>query len=110
MKISIFGSSSTGLLVRLIAAHIFGTLFAYIVYARFTQLGDRYESNDIATYLETTGNEGLTSTIFTLTVYSNVGSVLPNFLSPMLLSIFILIMQDQVPLERIRKVLLIIMI
>ena len=92
MKISIFGSSSTGLLVRLIAAHIFGTLFAYTVYTRFTQLGDRYESNDLATYLEKIGGgEGLTSTIFTLAVYTNLGSVLPNFLSPMLLSIFIAI-------------------
>tara|TARA_Y100000766_G_scaffold1588_1_gene1251 strand:- start:108 stop:1268 length:1161 start_codon:yes stop_codon:yes gene_type:complete len=91
VKISIFGSSSTGLLVRLIAAHTFGTLFAYTVYARFTQLGDRYESNDIATYLEMRDGEGLTSTIFTLTVYSNVGSVLPSFLSPMLLGIFIAI-------------------
>ena len=88
---SFFGSFSIGLLVRLITVHIFGTLFAYIVYTRFTQLGDRYESNDIATYLEATGGEGLTSTVFTLTVYSYLGSVLPGFLSPMLLSILIAI-------------------
>lgn len=91
MKISFSGSSSIGLLVRLIAAHIFGTLFAYIVYVRFTQLGDRYESNEISTYLDMTDAEGFTSTVFTLYVYTYVGSVLPGFLSPMLLSVFVAI-------------------
>lgn len=91
MKISFSGSSSISLLVRLISAHIFGTLFAYIVYVRFTQLGDRYESNNIARLLEATDGEGFTSTVFTLYVYTYMGLVLPGFLSAMLLSVFVAI-------------------
>ena len=34
MRVSIFGSSSIGLLGRLVFVHVFGTLFAYTVYIR----------------------------------------------------------------------------
>lgn len=39
MKFSISGTSSDGLLVRLIVAHALGTIFAYKVYVKFTALG-----------------------------------------------------------------------
>ena len=61
MKISIFGNSSLGLLSRLVAAHIFGTLFAYLVYARFTQLGDVYDPEFYEVFAE--GIDSLTSTL-----------------------------------------------
>ena len=57
MKISIYGTSSLGLLTRLVFAHVFGTLFAYLVYIRFTQLGDRYEqAGGLAEYLSYASN------------------------------------------------------
>ena len=92
MKISIYGTSSLGLLTRLVFAHVFGTLFAYLVYTRFTQLGDRYEhAGGLAEYLSYASREELTSTLFTFTVYHNLGLILPGFLAPMVLGVFIAI-------------------
>ena len=65
MRISIFGTSSLGLLARLVVVHVFGTLFAYLVYQRFTQLGDGYDPADYAAYAAGKGGESLTSTLFT---------------------------------------------
>ena len=87
MKISIFGNSSLGLLVRLVAVHVFGTLFAYLVYKRFTQLGDIYNPELYETYAS--GREDFTSTLFTWFVYAKLGSVFPGFLAPMVIGILI---------------------
>ena len=89
MKISIFGNSSLGLLTRLVAAHIFGTLFAYLVYARFTQLGDVYDPKAFEAFAE--GIDSLTSTLFTFGFYHALGPFLPGFLAPMVVGIFIAI-------------------
>ena len=89
MKISIFGTSSLGLLVRLVAVHVFGTLFAYLVYKRFTQLGDIYNPELYETYAS--GREDITSTLFTWFVYAKLGSVFPGFLAPMVIGILIAI-------------------
>ena len=89
MKISIFGNSSLGLLSRLVAAHIFGTLFAYLVYARFTQLGDVYDPEFYEVFAE--GIDSLTSTLFTYGFYHALGPFLPGFLAPMAVGIFIAI-------------------
>ena len=88
MKISIFGISSLGLLTRLMAAHVFGTLFAHTVYVRFTQLGDRYLPESYEEYVEGYG-EDFTSTLFTYGVYNTLGSIFPGFLAPMVLGILI---------------------
>ncbi len=90
MKISIFGSSSVGLLIRLVAVHVFGTLFAYTVYVRFTQLGDIYSPEYYETFVESYGTD-FTSTLFTYGVYSTLGAVFPGFLAPMVLGILIAI-------------------
>ena len=89
MKISIFGTSSLGLLARLVVVHGYGTLFAYLVYKRFTQLGDVYDPASYAAYAAGKGGESLSSTLFTFFVYSKLGSVFPGFLAPMVLGILI---------------------
>jgi hypothetical protein len=89
MKISIISIPSRGLLVRLVAAHIFGTLFAYLIYARFTQLGDGYNPANYQAY--TAIHEGLTSTLLTYGVYAALGAVFPGFLAPMVLGIVVAI-------------------
>lgn len=90
MRVSIFGSSSIGLLGRLVFVHVFGTLFAYTVYIRFTQLGDRYLPEFYEEYLMENGTD-LTSTLFTFFIYNRLGSVLPGFLSPMFIGVLIAI-------------------
>jgi hypothetical protein len=90
MKISIFGTTSIGLLTRLVAAHIFGTLFAYNVYIRFTQLGDRYLPAFYEEFLLETG-ERFSSTLLTFFVYAKLGAVFPGFLAPMVIGILIAI-------------------
>ncbi len=89
MKISIFGSSSIGLLNRLVAIHVFGTLLAYLVYVRFAQLGDGYGAEYYEIYASKT--EGLNATLFTFFVYAKLESVLPGFLAPMAIGILIAI-------------------
>ena len=89
VKLSIFGSSSIGLLNRLVAIHVFGTLLAYLVYVRFAQLGDGYGPEYYEIYANKT--EGLTSTLLTFFVYAKLGSVLPGFLAPMAIGILIAI-------------------
>ena len=82
MKISV----SKGLLIQLMAAHVFGTLFAYTVYNKFTQLGDGY----LPEYFPGLGEE-LTSTLLTHGTYAIVGAVLPSFLAPMALGLVVAI-------------------
>lgn len=89
MKISIFGTSSLGLLARLVVVHVFGTLFAYLVYKRFTQLGDIYDPAAYEAYAA--NREELSSTLFTYFVYSKLGSIFPGFLAPMVVGILIAI-------------------
>ena len=70
MKKFIFRTSSFGLLAKLIGAHVFGTLFAYIVYIRFTNLGDGYRPQDYEEFFENHG-ESFTSTLLTFSVYNS---------------------------------------
>ena len=85
MKLSISGTSSRGLLIRLVAAHVFGTLFAYLVYARFTQLGDIYNPEMYQSYQAV--HSDWTSTLLTYGVYAALGAVFPGFLAPMVLGL-----------------------
>ena len=86
MKTSIFGTSSKGLLFQLIVAHIFGTLFAYTVYNRFTQLGDGYLPGDFEGLAD-----GLTSTLLTHGTYAVLGAAFPGFMAPMALGLVVAI-------------------
>ena len=88
MKISIFGSSSIGLLSRLVAAHILGTLFAYLVYIRFTTLGDGYLPEAFAEYLAN-DNDSFSSTLVTFSVYYYLGQIFPSFLAPLIIGVII---------------------
>ena len=65
MKISIFGTTSVGLLIRLVASHIFGTLFAYTVYIRVTTLGDGYIPEFFGDYLVVDSGNGISATLVT---------------------------------------------
>ena len=83
--------SSRGLLIGLIAAHVFGTLIAYTVYIKFSSLGDGYlpESYEAVRELY----EGrFASTIFVWAIYYYVGKVFPFFLAPMFFGLIIAIL------------------
>ena len=77
-------------MAKLIGAHVFGTLFAYIVYIRFTNLGDGYRPQDYEEFFENHG-ESFTSTLLTFSVYNSLGAVFPGFLAPMVVGVLIAI-------------------
>ena len=84
----VISASSTKLLSRLIFAHVLGTLFAYLVYARFTQLGDNYLPDNFLEFYRTNyvGTE-IDSTIFTHGVYYYLGFLFPGLLAAMFLGV-----------------------
>ncbi len=77
---------SRSLLIQLITAHIFGTIFAYTVYIRIASLGDGYlpEDFDFGSF-----NGEISSTILVHGIYAYIGSILPGLLSPMALGIVV---------------------
>ena len=82
MRIFIPNKSSRALLIGLIAAHVFGTLFAYTVYANVSSLGDGYNPESYYGIKSTYENQ-FSSTVFVWGIYFFVGKVLPFFLAPM---------------------------
>jgi hypothetical protein len=91
MKISIFGSSSRGLLIRLMVAHVLGTLFAYTVYVSFTSLGDGYNPESFAGVRSAYG-DGFSSTVIVWAFYTVLGSVFTGFLAPMFLGLVVAVL------------------
>ncbi len=87
MKKFTITTSSAGLLVQLIAAHVLGTLFAYLVYANFTQLGDNYLPEHFVQFYKDHYYGEIATTIFTHGVYYLLGFVFPGFLPAMFLGI-----------------------
>ena len=86
MKLSISGTSSRGLLIGLMVAHLLGTIFAYTVYIKLSSLGDGYRPEGFEGFTDT-----LNSTLLTHGTYALVGSVLPGFLGPMALGLVVAI-------------------
>ena len=88
MKTSQLYSNTTSrhLLIRLMAAHILGTIFAYTVYINVSSLGDGYAPEDFQ------GLDGeFKSTLLVHFIYSLLGAVLPGFLAPMALGLVVAI-------------------
>ena len=89
MKKFTISTSRVVLLVQLIAAHVLGTLFAYLVYANFTQLGDNYLPEHFVQFYKNHYNGEIATTIITHGVYYLLGFVFPGFLPAMFLGILI---------------------
>jgi len=90
MKISQLYSniSSRGVLIRLIAVHILGTIFAYTVYINLSTLGDGYAPGNFRGFFY----EGaFSSTTLVHGIYFYLGAVLPGFLAPMALGVVVAI-------------------
>ena len=86
MKTLTSGTSSRGLLIGLMVAHVLGTLFAYTVYIKFSTLGDGYQVEHFAAVKDLYG-DGLSSTMLVYSIYFVLGAVLPGFLAPMFLGL-----------------------
>ena len=88
MKTSQLYSNTTSrrLLIRLMVAHILGTIIAYTVYINLSSLGDGYSAGDFQ------GFDGeFQSTLLVHFIYSLLGAVLPGFLAPMALGLVVAI-------------------
>ena len=90
MKNKLLGISKicSTLLFKLVTIHILGTVFAYEIYGKITKLGDGYQPE----YFEGFTGSIFNSTYITHAIYYSIGSVLPGFLTPMLLGIIIAIL------------------
>jgi hypothetical protein len=77
---------SRSLLIQLITAHIFGTIFAYTVYIKFS-LGDGYLPEDFKGFYGE-----MSSTLFVHGIYAFIGAILPDQLTPMALGIVIAVL------------------
>jgi hypothetical protein len=91
MKISIPDKPSRGLLIRLILAHVLGTLFAYIIYIQLSSLGDGYNPAEYENIKETYVNQ-YGSTVVVWGIYFFLGTIFPGFLAPMFLGLVVAIM------------------
>ena len=86
-------TSSRGLLIRLMAVHILGTIFAYTIYINFSSLGDGYLAEDFLGF-----NERFNSTILVHSIYAYLGAILSSpgygagFLAPMALGLVVAIL------------------
>ena len=80
-------TSSTGLLIRLVAAHLIGTIFAYTVYINLASLGDGYEPENFKGFDEEFG-----STVLVHGIYAYLGAFLSGFLAPMVLGLVVAIL------------------
>lgn len=91
MKISIFGTSSRGLLIRLMVAHVLGTLFAYTVYISFSSLGDGYNPESFESVRSAYG-DSFSSTLIVWGIYTVLGSVFTGFFAPMFLGLVVAVL------------------
>ncbi len=80
-------TSSKALLIRLMVAHLIGTIFAYTVYLKFTSLGDGYLPQNFAGF-----NGDFDRTLLVHSIYGYLGVVLPGFLVPMVLGLVVAIL------------------
>ncbi len=95
MKLSISDTSSRGLLIGLMVAHVLGTLFAYIVYIRLSSLGDGYQPGAFAAIKDVYAakpGDALSSTVLVWGIYFVLGAVLPGFIAPMALGLVVAIL------------------
>ena len=74
------GTSSSRLLIQLMAAHLIGTIFAYTVYINLSSLGDGYAPEDFGGF-----DQDFSSTVLVHSIYAFLGVFLPGFLPPLLL-------------------------
>lgn len=88
MKILLPNKASRGLLIGLMAAHVFGTLFAYIVYINFSSLGDGYHPEEFQRVRTLYGSD-FASTVLVWGIYYFVSAVLPGILAPMFLGMLV---------------------
>jgi hypothetical protein len=91
MKISILGTSSSRLLLLLVVVHVLGTLFAYLIYSKFTSLGDGFLPGSFHIVRAAYNNEW-GSTILVWGIYFFLGAVLPGFLAPMFLGLVVAVL------------------
>ena len=75
-------------MIKLMAAHLIGTIVAYTIYSKFTSLGDGYAPEDF---------RGFDVMIFHSTslvqgVYAYLSVFLPGFLAPMALGLVVAIL------------------
>lgn len=84
--------SSRGLLIGLIAAHVFGTIIAYTAYINFSSLGDGYRPEEYQNMKELYESKFFISTLFVWFIYYVIGNVLPLILAPMFLGIIVAIL------------------
>jgi hypothetical protein len=91
MKVLTINKSSQRLLVGLMAMHILGTLFAYMVYIKFSSLGDGYNPKSFEMIREAYTNK-YSSTVLVWGIYFYLGAIFPGFLAPMLLGIVVAIL------------------
>jgi len=91
MKISIPNKSSRRLLFGLILAHVLGTLFAYLVYIKFTTLGDGYSPGEYEK-IKSLYDDQFASTVVAWRIYFFLGSILPGFLAPMFLGLVVAVL------------------
>ena len=91
MKTSTSGTSSRGLLIGLMVAHVLGTLVAYTVYIKFSSLGDGYHPKDFESIRGLFDNQ-FASTVLVYGIYFVLGAVLPGFLAPMFLGLVVAIL------------------
>ena len=83
-------TTSRRLLIRLMVAHILGTIIAYTVYINLSSLGDGYAPEDFQGLLATDDGE-FQATLLVHFIYSLLGGVLPGFLAPMALGLVVAI-------------------
>lgn len=83
-------ASSRGLLIGLMAAHIFGTIVAYTVYVKLSSLGDGYAPEDFANTVAMYHGE-FVSTLLVHGIYAYIGAFFPGFLAPMALGLVVAI-------------------
>jgi hypothetical protein len=91
MKISQLYSniSSRGILIRLMAIHILGTIFAYKVYIKLSSLGDGYLPTSFSGWY----HDGVFSaTTLVLGIYHYLDVILPGVLTPMALGVVVAIL------------------
>ncbi|MDB4797224.1 hypothetical protein OAG94_01530 [bacterium] len=82
--------SSRGLLIRLIVAHILGTIIAYTVYIKLSSLGDGYTPEDFGGFYGE-----FEKTVLVHGIYAYIGAILPGFLAPMALGMVVAIITWQ---------------
>jgi hypothetical protein len=91
MKILIPNKSSRNLLIGLVVAHVLGTLFAYMIYIKFTSLGDGYDPAGFDQVKELY-KSNFASTVIVWGIYFYVGAIFPGFLAPMVLGLIVAIL------------------